>query len=69
MTGVREMERFEAAYRGLDAETQLRLDLVVAHRWGARWGWHEGVVNHLTPSCPAFPIASSLSLTASIGAK
>jgi ribulose-5-phosphate 4-epimerase/fuculose-1-phosphate aldolase len=52
MTGVREMERFEAAYRGLDAETQLRLDLVVAHRWGARWGWHEGVVNHLTALLP-----------------
>jgi ribulose-5-phosphate 4-epimerase/fuculose-1-phosphate aldolase len=24
----------------------------VAHRWAARWGWHEGVINHFTALVP-----------------
>jgi ribulose-5-phosphate 4-epimerase/fuculose-1-phosphate aldolase len=50
--GVQDMETYEASYRALDAGTQLRLDLAVAHRWAFRWGWHEGVVNHFTALLP-----------------
>jgi ribulose-5-phosphate 4-epimerase/fuculose-1-phosphate aldolase len=43
---------YEDAYRRLDAGTQVRVDLAVAHRWAARWNWHEGVVNHFTALVP-----------------
>jgi len=46
------MDAYEKAYRALDPAAQVRLDLVVAHRWAARWGWNEGVVNHLTALVP-----------------
>ncbi len=44
----------EEAYRQLDPATKVRLDLAVAHRWAARWNWHEGVVNHFTAVVPGY---------------
>jgi ribulose-5-phosphate 4-epimerase/fuculose-1-phosphate aldolase len=48
------MRLYELAYEALDAAMRVRLDLVVAHRWAARWGWHEGVVNHFTALVPGY---------------
>lgn len=45
---------YDAAYERLDAAARLRLDLAVAHRWAARWGWNEGVVNHFTALVPGY---------------
>lgn len=45
---------YDAAYERLDPSSKLRLDLTVAHRWAARWGWNEGVVNHFTAMVPGF---------------
>ncbi|MBS1826347.1 MAG: class II aldolase/adducin family protein [Acidobacteria bacterium] len=45
---------YNDAYLRLDAGRQVRLDLAVAHRWAARWAWHEGVVNHFTALVPGF---------------
>lgn len=42
----------DADYAGLSRANQLRLDLVVAHRWAERWRWHEGVINHFTAFVP-----------------
>ncbi|MBL8213729.1 MAG: class II aldolase/adducin family protein [Bryobacterales bacterium] len=43
---------YEDSYRHLPPDLQVRLDLAVAHRWAARWNWHEGVVNHFTALVP-----------------
>jgi ribulose-5-phosphate 4-epimerase/fuculose-1-phosphate aldolase len=43
---------YEHAYERLDSSVRVRLDLAVAHRWAARWGWSEGVVNHFTALVP-----------------
>lgn len=48
------MQAYELAYESLDAAMRVRLDLAVAHRWAARWGWHEGVVNHFTALVPGY---------------
>ncbi len=45
---------FEDDYRQLAPAVQVRLDLAVAHRWAARWNWHEGVVNHFTALVPGY---------------
>src|SRR5260370_26386321 len=48
------MDAYEKAYRAVDPAAQVRLGLVVAHGWAARWGWNEGVVNHLTALVPGY---------------
>jgi ribulose-5-phosphate 4-epimerase/fuculose-1-phosphate aldolase len=54
MRAVDSMRAYEAAYAALDPSAKVKLDLVVAHRWAARWGWNEGVVNHFTALVPGF---------------
>ncbi len=49
---VRDVRAYQDRYHDLDPESRLRLDLAVAHRWAARWGWSEGVVNHFTAMLP-----------------
>lgn len=44
----------EDVYGRLEPASQVLVDLVVAHRWAARWGWNEGVVNHFTAMVPGF---------------
>jgi ribulose-5-phosphate 4-epimerase/fuculose-1-phosphate aldolase len=46
---------YDAAYAALAPAAQARLDLIVAHRWAARWRWNEGVVNHFTALVPGRP--------------
>ena len=54
MRNVDSMRAYEAAYAALNPSTQVRVDLVVAHRWAARWNWHEGVINHFTALVPGY---------------
>lgn len=49
---IESVRAYDAAYDRLDPASRLRLDLAVAHRWAARWGWNEGVVNHFTAMLP-----------------
>ena len=42
----------DTTYARLSPAAQVKLDLVVAHRWAARWQWHEGVINHFTALVP-----------------
>ena len=42
----------DQAYARLDPAAQVKFDLMVAHRWAARWNWHEGVINHFTALAP-----------------
>lgn len=44
----------DVSYARLAPAMQIRVDLAVAHRWAARWGWHEGVINHFTALVPGY---------------
>ncbi len=46
------LKAFDDAYRALEPDMRVRLDLTVAHRWASRWKWNEGVVNHFTALVP-----------------
>ena len=48
------MRTADAKYARLSLAEQVKFDLVVAHRWAARWQWHEGVINHFTALAPGY---------------
>jgi ribulose-5-phosphate 4-epimerase/fuculose-1-phosphate aldolase len=51
---IESVRAYDRAYERLEPAARVRLDLAVAHRWAARWGWNEGVVNHFTAMVPGY---------------
>ncbi len=46
------LREHDADYARMTPAAQVKFDLMVAHRWAARWQWHEGVINHFTALVP-----------------